>query len=159
MSLSDATVEDELFMLWMPESFLGFFEEIIAPLLPLSFSSSSSSSSVLEEESSSPSFFFRPLMFQFCNFRECSTLSTNFETESAFPGSLVHPLLFSTPVMQKAAAAAPLLPLLRLLKALKGPLLGRSTFRPCVDLIQWPSQQMKWMILPHALEVITLLAS
>ena len=121
--------------------------------------SANSFDSNLEQETSSPSFFFRPLMFQFCNFRECSTLSTNFETESAFPGSLVHPLLFSTPVMQKAAAAAPLLPLLRLLKALKGPLLGRSTFRPCVDLIQWPSQQMKWMILPHALEVITLLAS
>ena len=94
ISLSDATVEDELFMLWIPESFLGFFEEIIAPLLLLSFSSSSSSS-VVEEESSSPSFFFRPLMFDFCNFRGCSTLSTNFETESALPGSLVHPLLLA----------------------------------------------------------------
>ena len=131
MSLSDATVEDELFMLWMPESFLGFFEEIMAPLLLLSFSSSSSSSSVVAvEEPSSPSSFFCPLMFEFCNFRGCSTLSTNFETESALPGSLAHPLLFSTLVMQKAAAVAPFVPLWRLLK---GPLLGRSTFRPCVD--------------------------
>ena len=114
MSLSEATVEDELFMLWMPESFLGFFEEIAPPLL-LSFSSSSSSS-VVVEETSSPSFFFCPLMFEFCKFRGCSTLSTNFETESAFPGSLVHPLLFSTPVMKKAAALAR-----AALEALKGP--------------------------------------